>query len=245
MEKNILIAEANDRQRLKITKAVSAVAAKAGVSVKIYKAVNAVRAMRILEKNNIDMLILNTGYRKNGPEDLSGIRLVEELRKREKYMLLPVIFISNRREMREYIFDGLNSLGCLPYEFENEALDKLIEKSLHYTTARDEKVELYLKDKSTLYPVLVKDIVYIKTHMKGLRFQLQNGRVITVMNRTLVDVKRKLKNQCLLQCGRNIIVNRNYINSFHKDTLTLVSGGETICMHISDGYQSILRKELL
>ena len=64
MEKNILIAEANDRQRLKITKAVSAVAAKAGVSVKIYKAVNAVRAMRILEKNNIDILILNTGYRK-------------------------------------------------------------------------------------------------------------------------------------------------------------------------------------
>ena len=245
MEKNILIAEANDRQRLKITRAVSAVAAKAGVSMKIYKAVNAVRAMRILEKNNIDMLILNTGYRKNGPEDLSGIRLVEELRKREKYMLLPVIFISNCREMREYIFDGLNSLGCLPYEFENEVLDKLIEKSLHYTTARDEKVELYLKDKSTLYPVLVKDIVYIKTHRKGLCFQLQSGRAITVMNRTLVDVKRKLKNQYLLQCGRNIIVNRNYINSFHKDTLTLVSGGETICMHISNGYQGVLRKELL
>ena len=245
MEKNILIAEANDRQRLKITKAVSAVAAKAGVSVKIYKAVNAVRAMRILEKNNIDMLILNTGYRKNRPEDLSGIRLVEELRKREKYMLLPVIFISNRREMREYIFDGLNCLGCLPHEFENEVLDKLIEKSLHYTTARDEKVELYLKDKSTLYPVLVKDIVYIKTHMKGLCFHLQSGRVITVMNRTLIDVKRKLKNRCLLQCGRNIIVNRNYISSFHKDTLTLVNGGETFCMHISDGYQSILRKELL
>ena len=127
MEKNILIAEANDRQRLKITKAVSAVAAKAGVSVKIYKAVNAVRAMRILEKNNIDMLILNTGYRKNGPEDLSGIRLVEELRKREKYMLLPVIFLLNHREIREYVFDGLKSMGCLPYEFKNEELDKIIE----------------------------------------------------------------------------------------------------------------------
>lgn len=245
MEKNILIVERNSRQRLKISKTVSQVAGQEGVLVKIHTAVNPVLAMRILDKTDVDMLILNAVYKKKGQEEFSGIRLVEELRKREKYMLLPVIFLSNCNEMREYAFTELNSLGYQPYEFKEEALVKLIRKGLHYTTRRDERTEWYLKEKTVLYPVCITDIVYIKTHVKGLYFQLQSGRVVTIMNRTIADVKRKLKNQCLFQCGRNIMVNRDYMKSFDKDILTLVSGTETIQMHISNGYQGVVRKELL
>ena len=245
MEKNILIVDRSSRQRSKISKVVLRHAGQSGVSVKIKYAVNPVRAMRILETNDIDMMILNVVYKKNGQEELSGIFLVEELRKWEKYVLLPVIFIGNCPKMREYAFDELNCFGYQPYEFNEEALVKLIRKGLHYKTVRDENVEVYVKDKTVFYPIRVKDIIYIKKYMNGLCFQLQNGNAVTIMSRTIADVKRKLKNRYLLQCARDTVVNRDYIETLDKESLTLRSGKEAIRIPISRGYLRILRKELM
>lgn len=245
MEKNILIVDSDSRQRLRIAKVVHWAAAESNTRVKIYKAVNTGRAARILEQYDIDMLLLNTNFQRDFLEELPGIRLVEELRRREKYMFLPVIFISSREEMRKYAFAELNCLGYQPYEFDGETLEKVIKKGLYHTTRRDRDVELCLKAKSILYPVRVKDIIYIESQNKELLFWLKDGSVVRGSYRTLLDINTKIKNRSFLQCGRDTIINREYVEKADEKTVYLKNGEKSICVNIGVRYRNAVKAAIL
>ena len=245
MEKNILIVDSDSQQRLRIAKAVFSAAADSNVKVKIYKAVNTKRAAKNLEQYDIDMLILNTDYDEMFSEESSGIQLVETLRKNEKYMFLPVVFVTFREELRKYAFTELNCLGYHSYEFDDEGLEKTIRKGLYHTTRRDREAKLCLKVKSVLYPVRVKDIIYIESKNKELLFWLKDGSGMTVSHRTLLDVKEKIPNRCMLQCGRDTIINREYVEKVGEKTVFLRNGDETIYLNVGVTYKNVLKKMIL
>ena len=245
MEKNILIVDSDSRQRLKIARLVHGVAAESNVKVKIYRAVNAVRATRILEQNDIDMLILNTTYPKAFSRELSGICLVESLRKIQKYTFLPVIFISSREDMRRYAFTELNCLGYQPFEFDEVALGKVVRKGLNHTTKRDRDVELCLKTSSIMRLVLVKDIVYIESKNRAIQFWLSDGSGVRVPYKNLSDVKEKIKNKCLIQCGRDTIINRDYIEKVDEKTVFLFKGNESISLKVGENYWNAVEAAVL
>ena len=160
-------------------------------------------------------------------------------------MLLPVIFVSDCQKMREYAYQELNCIGYQPFEFDDVKLNELVKKGLHYTTVRDEKAEVYLKEKTLMHPVRVKDIVYIESHSHGLCFRLKSGMALEVKNRTLPDVKEKIKNQCLLQCGRNVIVNRDYIETLKDKTLILRNGTDSVAIPVGVRFRQLVKIAVL
>lgn len=241
MEKNILIVDADDRQRSKITRIAREAVDESNVKAKFYQAVNATRAERILEQNDIDLLIFTMACQRAEKESLSGICLVEKLRKIEKYMFLPVIFVSSQKEMRQYAFTELNCLGYLSYEFDKERLGKIIKKGLHHTTSRERDKELYLKTDSILHPIRIKDIVYIESQKRGIQFNLRDGTSLHFPYRSLRDVNEIIGNRCLLQCGRNIIVNREYIDKANEKEVCLVNGEETISLQVGVTYRNVMK----
>lgn len=250
LEKNVLIAESNGLQRKRIIEAVYAAAMELNVKVKIYRAVNTIRAAKILEQNDIDMLILNTVYQKMPNKELPGIRLVEWLRTVQKYSLLPVIFVSPDMEQRKYVFKELNCIGCQPFAFKDEVLEKILKKGLHYTTCRDAEKEVWLRSQTKLYPVRVKDILYIASGNREVKFFMRNGSLVEVAYRTLVDVKKKLESRYLLQCERGIIVNTAYIDRIEEKTIFLSAEDKEIGLNIGTSYKSavemaMMQKEIL
>ena len=250
MEKNVLIAESDSLQRKRITKIVCEAALKLNIKVKIYRAVNATRAAKVLEQNDIDMLILNTVYQDTRYKELPGIRLVEELRTLEKYVLLPVIFVTPNLEQRDYIFKELDCIGCQPYAFEDETLEKILLRGLHYKTCRDAEKEFYIKSKTKLYPVCMNDILYIESGKREVKFCMWDGTIVEVAYLTLAEVKEKLKSRYLLQCERSIIVNTTYITAIEEKTIFLAGQKQTIGLNIGTRYRNavkmvMMQKEIL
>ena len=210
-EKQVLIAD-NDRGRQKrIVDRVYAAAAEVNMKVKVYIAFSAERAFHILEKKDIDLLVLNTVYGNEKSRKVSGVRLVERIRKVEKYASLPVVFVSSSAQWKRYSFTELNCIGYQPLSFDNVKLEKILKKGLHHTTTRDREKSLLLKTKKLLYPICVKDIAYVEAESRMLHFGLRDGSVIEVPYRTLMDVKEKINSRSLIQCARNIIINTDYV----------------------------------
>lgn len=241
LEKNILIVDSDSRQRLKIAKAVLQASEKEKTGVKIYKAVNTARAFVLLEKYDMDMLILNTDYQKAYAQEISGIRLVEELRLTEKYLFLPVIFLSKREGMRKYAYAELNCLGYQKCDFDSAILVRTIGKGLHYTTQRREERKFYLKEKQILYPVQIKDILYIEMQDRKLRFYLKDRSILKITERRLMDAKEKLGNGCLLQCSRETLVNRDYIEKIDGKNVILKNGTDLIRLNMGKSYRNSVR----
>lgn len=241
LEKFVLIVESDSRQRKRIADRVYAAAGELSIKVKIYNAVNAVRAAKILEQKDIDLLILNTVYQGMSVEELPGIHLVESLRKVEKYIPLPVIFVSSKMEQREYAFTELNSIGYQSFVFDEKMLEKNIRKGFCHTTERDREKQILLKSETMLYPVCIKDIIYIEKENKGVRFLLQDGSILMVSYRTLSDVKEKIKSRNLLQCGRNTIINTEYIEKIEDNVIFLFAGNKTIKKNVGTRYRSAVK----
>ena len=245
LEKNVLIVENDNLQRKRITKIVYEAALKLNIKVKIYRAVNVSRAAKILEQNDIDMLILNTVYQKTKCKELPGIQLVEWLRTVEKYVLLPVIFVTPNMEQRDYIFKELDCIGCQPYGFRDEALEKILIKGLHYKTCRDAEKEFCLRSKTKLYPVCMNNILYIESEKRAVKFWMWDGSAVEVAYRTLTDVKEKLKSRYLLQCERGIIVNTAYIDRMEDKTIFLSGQKQTIELNIGTKYRKALKMAMM
>lgn len=245
MEKNVLIIESDGRQREKIAKRVYVAAAELSVKVKIYKAVNAARGAKILEQTDIDLLILNTVYHGMSAQELPGIYLVESLRKVEKYIPLPVVFVSSTMEAWQYAFTELNCLGYQPYVFDDEMLEKNLKKGLHHTTRRDREKQILLKNETMLYPVHIKDIIYIEKADRGVRFWMQDGSMLKGSYRSLSDAKEKIKSRYLLQCGRNIIINTAYVDKIEDKTVLLSVGDQAIRLNIGTRYRNAVKTTVL
>ena len=139
MKKQILIVDSEDRQLHRIEKVLQDAAEEIGVKIEIHTANTIAEADLFLQEYDIDTLILDTVYRGFKFGEYQGIKWVEELRKIDRYVLLPVIFIASVGEPREYAYTELNCLGFLPRVFDTDQLMKVLRKALYYTTYRDEE----------------------------------------------------------------------------------------------------------
>ena len=118
MDKRILIVNCGNKQTERIAGLVLEAAAKEDKTIKLYIARNITEAESLLNDDDIDILILDAVYKKEKQEEYLGISLVEELREMDKYVLVPVIFITSAVEMREHAYKELNCLSFLPEAFE-------------------------------------------------------------------------------------------------------------------------------
>ena len=225
MKKQVLIIESHRKQRNRIIHEVRETASEINKKVHFCWAKNIAEAENFLRYRDVDLLILNTVYRGMPLEDVPGIRLVEKLRKVEKYVSLPVVFIYFKQEMMEYAYKELNCLGFLPQLFDDEEFRRVVKRGLHHTTRHDEEEYIYLRKQSTVYPVMVKDIVYVEIEDRLLHLYLQDGSVLEIPHVALTDFAEEVNCRCVVQCNRSMLVNANYVEkeNLSKNILKLKS----------------------
>lgn len=244
MEKWVLIVESDAKKREKIAVLVHRAASEINVKVKIWKAVNTIRAVKILKYNDIDLLILNTVYRGMPRGQNPGISLVEGLRKVDRYISLPVIFVSANSEMRKYAFRELDCLGFITNALDEERLEEKIQKGLYHTTRRDGERQFLMRTKNIMYLLRIKDIVYIEVGNRELLFGLEDGSVLQAPYRSLQNVKEKMHSRTLVQCDRKTMVNIEYIQKMDEKNIFLSINEKMIKMKYSLNYKNDLKAVL-
>ena len=211
----------------------------------IYTAGEDKSAYKILMEKTIDVflvdIILNTGK----PGDIAGIHLVERLRQIPKYLFTPVIFITALEDVSGYAYRNLNCLGYIEKPFDADQVNRLLEKALTYSTAKETDVTICFRKEGVIYPIQTNDIVYIESINHIVRIHLANNEIYDIPYITCKQIMEENETECLIQCNRGTIVNKKYILNidFANKYITLKSNfmrieiGSTFRKKIHAGYE--------
>lgn len=207
MKKAVLIIEDDIGQANKLKRLIEEIE----ISVEIHTARSAAEGYKLLLEKTIDVFVVDIILDTSKIGDTSGIRLVEKLRSIPKYMFTPVIFVTSLEDPSMYAYTDLNCIGYIEKPFNPGRIKNLIEKSLNFTTLREKEATLTFRKDGILYPVKVKDIVYMESFHHGMIIHFLNGSVLEVPYKTCKQVLDEADSECLLQCSRNTIINKDYV----------------------------------
>lgn len=135
MGKKILIVENDMEQLHRLEELVRAI----DKDVWIRAVTNADDAEDILSNHVIDMFLCNVALDSRNAEDISGIHLVGEIRKMEKYLFTPVIFITEKMDFEEVAYRDLHCYGYFGIPFSADEITQTVRNALKFPTQRDGK----------------------------------------------------------------------------------------------------------
>lgn len=207
MEKRVLIVEDNKVQSEMLKKIVLEVNA----NTVVYTAEDAQTAYKILLERTIDVFLIDIILDTTKPGDTSGIKLVEKIREISKYIFTPVLFVTSLEDTTNYAYTDLNCLGYLEKPFDPEAVKFLMERALNFATARNQDATFCFRKDGILYPIKVKDILYIENVNHVVTVYLVSGGTLTVPYKPCKTIIEEIDTDCLIRCSRNVIVNKDYI----------------------------------
>lgn len=208
MRKTVLIVEDDTEQLHMLEKLVLGV----NENTEVCTADNVTVAYRLLMEKTVDVFLVDIVLDTASPADTSGVRLVERIRQVPKYMFTPVIFVTSMEDPEMYAYRGLNCTGYIEKPYDPVQVRKLVERALNYTTAREKDTTLMFRKDGILYPVNLKEIVYMESLNHVMNIRLSNGTVLDIPYKTCRCVLREEDTSgTLLQCGRGVLVNREYV----------------------------------
>lgn len=172
---------------------------------------NVKEAYEYIMNVTIDLFILDVLMNVEKSDDISGIRLAEQIREINKYVLTPMIFVTSAEDPELYAYEELNCLGYFAKPFSVEKFKAKLKKALHYRTTRNENKALIFRKGGSVYPIQIKDIAFIESISHSLRVHLGDGTVVDALYKTYNDLLTEADSEYLFQCERGIVANKSYI----------------------------------
>lgn len=207
MKKNVLIVNGSEAQTKKLQK----LALEINKNLKIYMVKTVGAAQEIIMSITIDIFIIDTVLGIDVPGDTSGIRLAEQIREINKYVLTPLIFITSEKDPDMYAYTELNCLGYFVRPYREERLKAALEKAMFFRTERNEDKALFFRKGGVIYPVKIKDIVYIESVARNMLVHTSDGSEIEVLYKTYNTILLEADSEYLIQCSRGVVINKKYI----------------------------------
>ncbi len=209
MKKTVLVIEDNQIQSAMVKKLVLEVEPDATV----YVANDIGTAYKVLMEKTIDVFLVDIILDNNKPGDTSGIRLIMKVREMPKYMFTPVVFISSLEDSSGYAYTDLNCLGYVEKPFSPERVKNLVKKALYYSTTKEKDATFCFRKEGILYPVKVKDIIYMESTNHYFSVHTIRGSILEIPYKTCKELLEEANTDCLIQCSRGTIVNKDYIEN--------------------------------
>lgn len=207
MKKNVLIVN----ESLRYAEKLKAMVLEVNSNSNVILIDNVKEAYEYIMNVTIDLFILDVLMNVENPDDISGIRLAEQIREITKYVLTPMIFVTSAEDPELYAYEELNCLGYFAKPFSTEKFKKKLQKGLCYRTTRNENKALLFRRGGIIYPIQIKDIAFIESISHSLRVHLGNGKVVDVLYKTYSSLLSEADSEYLFQCGRGIVANKNYV----------------------------------
>ncbi len=209
MKKNVLIVNGNIENAVNLKKLVLEV----NPYVEVYKAYDLNSAFECLLSTTIDLFVLDVVLCPDKPGDISGIHLAEQIREITKYILTPIIFVTAKDDPELYAYEELNCIGYFVRPFDTGRFMEKVRRGLCYRTSRNENKALLFRKGGAFFPIRVRDIVYIESVAHNMYIHTVDKNVEEVLYKTYASILREADSDCLWQCNRSVMINKNYIYS--------------------------------
>lgn len=190
----------------------------------IYALSDAQKAYKCAVKNFIDLFIVDTTLEEEGGEMPPELAFVDKIRDMERYYSTPVLFITDFQTSKLYTYEKLNCYKMVGKPVQADQFKRVVEDSLRALRYNGNLNQVFFRRFGVVHWVLEEEIVYITVKTHKVFVHLRDERVLCLPYMPVQQVREKLKGDNFIQCKRDTIVNRDYIQNVdltrHKILLT-------------------------
>ncbi|WP_368244839.1 LytR/AlgR family response regulator transcription factor [Clostridium tertium] len=181
------------------------------IDIRVYEAKSENESISIIEKVEIDLFFIDINLK-----DSSGLRLAENIRKIEKYELVPIVFISGQIG---YMIDALKKVNChdfiiKPYDMDD--ISKIIDKFLRHKNKVVNENYIYFKivDGNEI-KIHKKDIVFIEYYLKKCIIHTTFGEH-NIKSNGLEKLINEINYKNIIRTHKSFAVNIDYLKEIRK-----------------------------
>lgn len=212
MKRNVLIIEDNKTCR----EALAELTRKCDTVGAVFCVDNSADAYKYAIEEEIDLFLVDIVLEGENAHDVSGIVFVDELRKMKRYAFTPVIFITSLVDEAMNAFHNLHCFDYIEKPFDMEKVRKVINAALEAPLSNDrEKEVFYYKKDGVLYALNFDRIIYLEASFRNITIYTLDETVelnYMSLKRLITELPRRL----FIQCSRNVVVNRMFIEYVDK-----------------------------
>lgn len=217
--KKVLILEDNESQR----NATMIIVKKYCPDAKVYAIGSVTKAYDIIMAKHIDLFLLDVILDSKQAGNKDGYDFAKKVRTIAEYTLTPIVFITTVNNILKQLFFELHCYDYLMKPLNESKLQKILYNILIKNQDRKKELKIDFRDKGTIYPVKLDELVYIEIRQRKLLI-CTSKRQFEVPYIAIKRVLEMIDNESFVRCHRSIIVNKEYISIIDRKqhSITLI-----------------------
>lgn len=165
-----------------------------------------------LEKD-IDLFIIDVILDTSRPGDSSGLKFVDGIRKIERYVFTPVIFVTSLEDTKLYTYEKLHCYSFIEKPFDPNKLKELVMQCLNFPEIKQKRKTMYFRKDGIILVADREDIVYAECINHVLNVHTVQGDLLSIPYVTLKKFLADVDSDEFVQCSRSAVVNKRYIHN--------------------------------
>lgn len=200
-------------------------------------------AYQCLMEKEIDLFVIDIILDKAVPNDSSGLRFVDNIRRVTRYSFTPVIFVTSLEDSKMYTYEKLHCYSFVEKPFNPETVRLLMEQSLGFPGKVESRKTLYYRKDGIVLAIDSEDIIYAEAWKHKLRMRTIYEDEIVIPGSSLIKFIEDVSSSDFIRCSRHIVVNKKYIKNVDitNGMIGLRRGYGSVEIGVT--YKKIIKKE--
>lgn len=212
MKRNVLIIEDNRAS----AEALTELTQKCDAVGAVFCVGSSADAYKCAMEEEIDLFLVDIILDGGDAHDVSGITVVEKLRRMKRYEFTPVIFITSLVDEAMNAFHNLHCFDYIEKPFDFGMVEGVIGTALKAPLCDDrESGSFYYRKDGVLYALSIDRMVYIETGFRSVVIHTLD-EAVELPYASLKNLMRDLPRRHFIRCSRSVVVNRRFIEYADK-----------------------------
>ena len=194
-----------------------------------------------LEKE-IDLFIIDIILDTSRPGDSSGLKFVDSIRKIERYVFTPVIFVTSLEDARLYTYEKLHCYSFIEKPFDPNKLKELVMQCLNFPSVELKRKTMYFRKDGIILATDREDIIYVECINRVLNIYTIQEDLLSIPYVTLKKFLSDVDSDDFIQCSRSAVVNRCYIHNVDITNRVIQLKNQMGTVEIGIMYKKIIRE---
>lgn len=194
-----------------------------------------------LEKE-IDLFIIDIILDTSRPGDSSGLKFVDSIRKIERYVFTPVIFVTSLEDARLYTYEKLHCYSFIEKPFDPNKLKELVMQCLNFPSVELKRKTMYFRKDGIILATDREDIIYVECINHVLNIYTIQEDLLSIPYVTLKKFLSDVDSDDFIQCSRSAVVNRCYIHNVDITNRVIQLKNQMGTVEIGIMYKKIIRE---
>lgn len=166
-------------------------------------------------EKDIDLFLIDIILDSSKPQDISGLKFVNNIRQLPKYKFVPVIFVTSMYDPKMYTYTDLHCYSFIEKPYDEEKVKAIIKDALEYKHFEVNDRKIYFRIEGIIYAFDADDIIYIEVVNRKIHLHTKDG----IEEMSYIPCKKILQdinNKKFIQCNRQCIINIEHIKTIDK-----------------------------